>query len=135
MGKGNGSSERKSNTERKTESPEGRGGRPDTLWRAKESVSQILSCSRATAHSRFLSSFHPHPHLFLLLLIGSDWIWPADAKHAQCPAQGARSGDMQHTNPLRDTATKDSNRIGVIMAAITLRCHHYYYYYNGTRLT
>lgn len=77
--------------EQNRESPEGQGGRPDALCRAKASVIQIWSCSGATAHSRFLSSFHPHPHLFLLLLIGSDWIWPTDAKHTQHPAQGLRA--------------------------------------------
>ena len=87
----------------------------------------IFSCSRVMARSRFLSSFHPHPHLSLLLLIGSDWIRPADAKHTQCPAQGLRA-EACNTPILWQ---KVQQKTGT--AAITLPYH--YYYYNGTNLT
>lgn len=112
----------------RVESPEGRDGCPDTFWRAEESVSQMQSCSRMTAHSRFLSSFHPHPHLFLLLLIGRDWMWPADAKHAQCPAQGQRV-ETCNTPILRQKLQQrhEQNQCsGAVMAAITLLCCYYY---------
>lgn len=111
-----------------TESPEGRDGCPDTFCRAEESVSQMRSCSRVTAHSRFLSSFHPFPHLFPLRLIGRDWMWPADAKHAQCPAQGQRVKTC-NTPIQRQKAQQrlEQNRWScAVMAAVTLLCHYYY---------
>lgn len=107
--RGKGSKDRKAKQRGRVcewESPEGHSGSSDTFCRAEGSISQMLLCSGPTAHSRFLSSFHPHPHLFLLPLIRSDWIWPADAKHSQCPAGRAESRNMQHANPLTAAATK-----------------------------
>lgn len=86
------------------ESPEGQDDHPDTFWRAEAIVSQTQSWSGVMAYSRFLSSFHPHPHLLLLPLIGSDWIWPSDAKHAQRPARGLMAETCKAQT---DAVTKD----------------------------
>lgn len=92
---------------------------------AKAAISHSRSWSGVKAHSRFLSSFHPHPHLLLLPLIGSDWIWPSDAKHAQRPAWGpmAETCKTQTCTATKDTLSSMEYYYIIIIKGLTGKDH------------
>lgn len=53
-------------------------------------ISQTQSWNGAMAHSRFLSSFHPLPHLLLLPLIRSERMWPSRCQTCSASHCGKR---------------------------------------------